>query len=214
MFRLFSRPVPLVLLLAFCTFIPVLMALVRTVEIPTGSYPVDSARLSVAPLSWYLHSLAGAAFGIAGPVNFVLALRRRFGRLHRVTGRIFLVTGATLGLSAASLLVNVPMQSTLVIDIFRAVFGLALLVALALSLAAIRERDIPRHRAWVIRAYAIGMGSGTVALVFFPIYLLFGQEAVTGLAADIIFASWWTLNIACAEWVIHRITPAIRKVPA
>jgi uncharacterized membrane protein len=206
MLRLLARPVPLVLTLAFFTFIPVLTAMVNTVQIPTGSYPEDSAHLAVAPISWFLHALAGVAFGIAGPMNFVLALRGRFGRLHRVTGRIFVGAGAVLGLSALSLLLSVEPQRTLVVDIARGVFGLALLVALAKAIAAIRRRDIPGHRAWVIRAYAVGMGLGTVALVFFPIYLVTGAPP-TGLASDLLFAASWSLNIGLAEWVIRRLSP-------
>ena len=213
MLRTFSRPVPLVLALAFFTFIPVLTAMVDMVLIPTGTYPQDSAHLAVAPISWFLHVLAGVAFGICGPMNFVLALRRRFGRLHRVTGRIFFASALVLGLSALSLLLSVEPQRTPVVDIARGVFGLALLVAVAKAIAAIRRRDIQGHRAWVIRAYAVGMGLGTVSLVFFPIYLVTGAPP-TGLASDILFVASWSLNIGFAEWVIHRISPPIPRVPA
>jgi uncharacterized membrane protein len=213
MIRTFSRPVPLVLALAFCTCIPVLNALVEVVQIPTGTYADDSAHLAVAPLSWFLHVLAGAAFGLAGPLNFVLALRRRFGRLHRVTGRIFMAAGVVLALSAFSLLVTVEPQRTPVTDIARGVFGLALLLAIAKALAAIRRRDIIAHRAWVIRAYAVGMGLGTVSLVFFPIYLATGTPPM-GLASDILFVASWSLNIAFAEWVIYRISPTKHPIPS
>lgn len=212
MLRCFSRPASLVLALVFCTFIPVLVALVETVQIPTGTYPEDSAHLNVAPVSWFLHALASAAFGITGPVNLALALRRRFGRLHRVTGRVFFGAGVVLGLSALSLLHVVDAQSTPVIDVARGAFGLALLVALATAMAAIRRRDIPDHRTWMIRAYAIGMGSGTVDLVSFPIYLVSGQP-LNGLASDLVFASWWALNVGFAEWVIRRIRPSTRRSP-
>ncbi len=213
MIRLFSRPIPLVLLLAFCTFIPVLMALVRVVQVPTGTWPDDAARLAVAPLAWTFHAAAGATFGITGPLQFALALRRRFGRLHRISGRIFVVAGAVLGLSGLSLLVQVTPQGTPVVDIARGVFGLALLAALGMAMAAIHARDIPRHRAWVIRAYAIGMGSGTVALVFFPIYIIKG-EPPTGLAADMIFIGWWACNIGFAEALIRYLFPARNRVAA
>jgi len=213
MLRTFSRPVPLALALAFCTFIPVLNALVNTIQIPTGTYAGDSAHLAVAPVSWFLHVLAGVAFGISGPMNFVLALRRRFGHLHRVTGRVFFGAGVVLGLTAFSLLLSVEPQRTPIIDIARGVFGLALLLALAQAITAIRARDIPRHRAWVIRTYAIGMGSGTIGLVFLPVYLITGAPPV-GLVADGIFTVWWLLTIGLAEWVIHRITPSVHQVPA
>jgi len=202
MIRLFSRPAPLVLVLAFFTFIPVLTALVQVFQIPSGTYPEDSARLAVAPISWFAHVLAGAVFGITGPVQFVRALRHRFGALHRVSGRIFVLSGAILGISGLSLLAQVTSQRTPLVDISRGLFGLALLIALALAMAAIRDRDFLRHRAWTIRAYAIGMGLGAVALVFFPIYIITGQPP-SGLASDILFVASWFLTIAFAEVVLH-----------
>jgi uncharacterized membrane protein len=205
MLRLFSRPVPLVLVLALFTFIPILNALVETVQIPLGTYPHDAAHLAVAPLSWFLHALTGVVFGITGPLNFVRALRRRFDRLHRMAGWVFFGSGLVLGLTAFALLFSVVSQRTPVVDIARGVFGLVLLLAIARAIAAIRRRDMPQHRAWVIRAYAVGMGLGTVGLVFFPIYLVTGAPPM-GLASDILFAACWALNIGLAEWVIRRTT--------
>jgi hypothetical protein len=202
MFRFFSRPAPLVLALAFFTGIPVLTAIVQVFQIPLGTYPQDSARLAVAPIAWFAHVLAGVAFGITGPVQFVRALRRRFGLLHRVSGRIFVLSGAIIGLSGLSLLAQVTSVRTPLADIGRGVFGLALLIALAMAMLAIRDRDFLRHRAWAIRAYAIGMGLGAVSLVFFPIYIITGQ-APSGLASDILFVASWALTIVFAEVVIR-----------
>ncbi len=56
----------------------------------------------------------------------------------------------------------------------------------------------------MIRAYAIGMGTGTVALVMFPIYLITGAPP-SGLAADIVVVGMWLLNIALGEWVVRRM---------
>ena len=78
MIRAFTRPIPLVLALAFCTFIPVMMATVRVVQIPLGALPEDSLRLASAPVALFFHSLAGALFGVSGPLQFVRAVRRRF----------------------------------------------------------------------------------------------------------------------------------------
>ncbi|WP_309663535.1 DUF2306 domain-containing protein, partial [Tabrizicola sp.] len=202
MFRYFSRPLPLMLALGFFTFIPVLSALVQVVQVPTGTYPEDSARLAVAPIAWFAHVLAGAAFGVVGPMQFIRALRNRFGALHRVSGRIFVVSGAILGLSGLSLLAQVASVRTPLADIARGLFGLALLIALALAMAAIRNREFLRHRAWMIRAYAIGMGLGAVGLVFFPIYLVTGQPPM-GLASDILFVGSWVMAIVIGEVIVR-----------
>ena len=74
MIRAFTRPIPLVLALAFCTFIPVMMATVRVVQIPLGALPEDSLRLASAPVALFLHSLAGVLFG-------TLVIKPQFGML-------------------------------------------------------------------------------------------------------------------------------------
>jgi len=127
-------------------------------------------------------------------VQFVRALRHRFGALHRVSGRIFVLSGVILGISGLSLLAQVTSQRTPLVDIARGLFGLALLIALALAMAAIRDRDFLRH--------PIGMGLGAVALVFFPIYIITGQPP-NGVASDILFVASWFLTIAFAEVVLR-----------
>lgn len=213
MFRLFQRPIPLALGLAVFSAVPVLIALVEVVRIPIGSYPEDSARLAVAPVAWFGHVLTAAAFGITGPMQFVRALHHRFGAPHRLTGRIFVLSGAILGLSGLALLAQVTHVRTPLAEAARAVFGLALLAALAVAMAAIRDGDIPRHRAWIIRAYATGMGSGAIALVFFPICLLAGR-APDGIAADIPFIGAWGLTIGIAELILRRPSRSLSRRPA
>lgn len=203
MIRYFAKPLRLTLFLAFCTFIPVMMASVRVVEIPLSLVPDDSLRLMVAPYSFFLHSLAGAIFGIAGPFQFYRVLRQRFGRLHRMTGWAYVASGLLLGSSGLGLLLQVDSISTSLLDVYRGVMSLALCLSLGLGILAARSRDVQRHRAWMIRAYVIGMGSGTVALVMFPIYLWTGTPP-TGLFSDIVFVGWWALNICLGEWVIRQ----------
>lgn len=211
MFHHFSRPAHLLLALTFFTCIPVLSALVQVFQIPSGTYPEDSSRLAVSPISWFFHVLAGVSFGVTGPAQFVQALRNRFGLLHRMLGRIFVVSGVIIGLSGLALLSQVTSVRTPLADVARGVFGLALLGALGMSMTAIRDRDYLRHRAWAIRAYSIGMGLGSVALVFFPIYIITGHVP-SGLVSDCLFAGSWVLTIAFAEVVIRYILP--NQVPA
>lgn len=213
MIRPFTRPVPLVLLLAFCTFIPVMVSAVRVVQIPLGILPADSLRLAVAPVAHFLHSLAGVLFGVLGPLQFVLALRLRFGTLHRVAGRVFVLSGAGLGLSGLALLWQVESLSTGLLDAARGVFGAALVAALVLGVAAARAHKLFRHRAWMVRAYAIGMGSGAIALVVLPIHLITGAP-IKGLTSDTVFVATWLATIALGEWVIRRMamsTPTRNK---
>ncbi len=201
MIRYFSRPMPLVLLLAFATAIPIVMAGFRVVQIPAGLLPEDSLRLGVAPASMWLHALAGILFGVLGPLQFARALRSRFGALHRLSGRVFVLAGLVLALSGLSLLLRLDSATTPLLDIARAVFSVTLIGALALGVRAAQARNMATHSAWMIRAYAIGIGGPTVSVVMFPIYLVTGAP-VTGLASDLVFVGWWLAMIVVAESVI------------
>jgi hypothetical protein len=190
-----SRPLPLALALAFCTFIPVMLAAVSAVQIPLGALPEDSLRLASVPVSFFVHSLAGVLFGVLGPLQFVRALRRRFG--------VFALAGTALALSGLGLLLQVESLNTGLLDAARGLFGLALLAALVQGVVAARSHDMPGHRAWMIRAYAIGMGTGPVALFMFPVYLITGKPLM-GLASDLAVVGVWLLTIAVGEWVARR----------
>jgi uncharacterized membrane protein len=181
-----------------------MMAAVRVVQIPLGALPEDSLRLASSPVAFFLHALAGVLFGVLGPLQFVRALRCRFGALHRLNGRVFVCAGVGLALSGLALLLQVESIATGLLDAARGVFGLALIAVLVLGVAAARAHAMPRHRAWMIRAYAIGMGSGTVAPVMFPVYLING-EPPTGLTTDIAVVGMWLLTIAVGEWVVRRL---------
>jgi Predicted membrane protein (DUF2306) len=204
MTRIFARPVTLVLTLLFATFIPIASAILRMYQIPTGQLPSDAIKFAAVPWSLFFHSLGGMAFGLLGPVQFAGAIKRRFGKLHRISGRIFVLAGMMLGLSALRLLIKFPDASTWVLVSARATAGLALIAALTLALIAITHRDIAKHQTWMIRAYAIGMGPATISFIQLPIFLITGKP-VEGYLADSLFVLSWVINLSIAEWVIRRI---------
>lgn len=75
-------------------------------------------------------------------------------------------------------------------------------LSLVLGIAAVRRRDFARHRAWMIRAYAIGLGAGTQVLTHLPLLLFpaFQGESTRALC----MGAGWVLNLAVAEWLIRR----------
>ncbi|MFN4203948.1 MAG: DUF2306 domain-containing protein [Tabrizicola sp.] len=194
--------VPSALLLA--TLLPILLALVQVVQIPLGSLPEDSLRLTATPILHFLHVLGGATFAILGPIQFGRALLPRFGRLHRVLGRVFVATGAMISFSSLGLLWHFPDTYSPAISSGRLVFGIGLAVALLMAMHAIAARDHLRHRNWMIRAYTIGIGATAVTMVFFPIYLLTG-EPPQGLVADTAFLGAWTACVVVAQGLVRRL---------
>lgn len=205
MIQFFSQPVRLLSILILCTFIPVMLAAVHVVQIPFDALPEDSGRLAAVPVTHFFHALGGFLFGVLGPLQFFHVLRSRFGTIHRVAGRVFVLAGMAMAVSGLGLLLQVESIATQLLDAARGVFSLSLTAALFLGVKAARDHKLFQHRCWMIRAYALGMGSGTVALVMFPIYLITGKPPV-GLASDVVVVGMWLLNIAIAEWVIRRLS--------
>jgi uncharacterized membrane protein len=204
MTRRLASPAVVTTALYFGTLLTILLALVQVVQIPLGALPEDSQRLGAAPVWHFMHVLGGATFGILGPIQFGRALMPRYGLLHRIVGRVFVAAGAMISLSSLGLLWRFPDTYSVAISSGRLLFGIGLGVALAIAMQAIYKRDFTRHRNWMIRAYAIGIGATAVTMVFFPIYLITG-EPPKGLAADIAFLGAWTACVVFAEGLVRRI---------
>jgi len=204
MTRWLTKPLVVPAALFFGTILSIILALVQVVQIPLDALPEDSRRLSAAAVWHFMHVLGGATFGILGPIQFSRVLMRKYGRLHRVIGRVFVVAGAMISLSAMTLLWHFPDTYSAAMNSGRLLFGIALGGALALAMQAIRQRDFIRHRNWMIRAYAIGMGATAVTMVFFPIYAITG-EPPTGLVADSIFLGSWAACVVFAEVLVRKI---------
>jgi hypothetical protein len=83
----------------------------------------------------------------------------------------------------------------------RLVVGSAMAAFIVLGFTAIRHRDIPAHRAWMIRAYALGLGAGT------QIFTQGFGEAMFGtgeLSTALSVSAGWAVNALVAEWVVRR----------
>ena len=210
--RIFARPIWLAIFLLIATAIPIITAALKLYEIPAGKLPDDAIRFNTVPWSLFVHSLGGMLFGLLGPLQFAGVLKRRFGRLHRITGRIFVLCGLMLGLSSLRLLAEFPDGSTWVLVSARLAAGLGMSLALVWAIFSIRLGNVAQHRAWMIRAYAVGMGSATISFIMMPIFLITG-EVPKGFAADLLFVASWVINIAIGEWVIRRASPALARQP-
>ncbi len=86
--------------------------------------------------------------------------------------------------------------------VIRLVAGSAMVLFICLGFTAIRRRDIARHRAWMMRGYAIGLGAGTPALTHVPYFLFEGLQGE--LSRALAMGAGWAINLAVAEWIIRR----------
>ena len=59
---------------------------------------------------------------------------------------------------------DLPAHDNALLEAFRLIFGTLMIVSLVLGVTSILRRDVARHRLWMMRAYAIGLGAGTQVL--------------------------------------------------
>lgn len=120
-------------------------------------------RYVAYPWLAYLHIVPGILYLIGAPLQLWRRFRERHFTFHRRFGRVLLSLGLVSGVFALAFGVPFsfggPWQS-----LAAAVFGSWFLVALALAFRAIRRRDVRMHRRWMIRAFAVGLGVGTIRL--------------------------------------------------
>ena len=165
--------------------------------------PADVARHASYPWAVTLHILGGSAMLILGLTQFSATLRRRWPRVHRWLGRLLLILGA--GFSLTALWMNrspMRMADSALHDGAQNAAAVAFLVIATLGFLAARRRNWPAHRAWMMRAFALTMGSGTQTALLLPVFLVYGK--VEGLAADLVFMGAWAVNLGLAEWVIRH----------
>lgn len=184
--------------------VPVIAGSLRLVELSggTGAMPSD-ARYDASPLPVVLHIVCATVFAILGAFQFSPRLRRRRSGWHRRAGRVLVVAGLGVALSALWLNHFFPRADATreVLYPLRMAFGVAMVVTLVLGFAAARRRDFARHRAWMIRSYAIGIVAGTQVFTLGIGGAVFGTGDVT---TALLLAAAWGINLAVAERAIRK----------
>ncbi|MEV6494372.1 DUF2306 domain-containing protein [Actinoplanes sp. NPDC051633] len=199
-------PVALIALSA----IPLAAGAFRVAQL-TGGPAVVAAddRFAGLPALVVVHIAGAALYVLAGAFQFVPRIRRRHLSWHRRAGRLLAVAGLAVAGSALGMtLLYAPKSGTGgLLYVLRLVFASAMAACLILGFTAVRRHDIAAHRAWMIRAYAIGLAAGTQAFTEGIGGAVFG----TGdLAGDLAKGAGWVINLAIAEFVIRRGAGALR----
>ena len=163
-----------------------------------------NARFFASPLPVVLHITSAAIYAILGAFQFAPGFRRRRPGWHRAAGRLLVGCGLLVGLSGLwmTLFYPWPDGDGALLYALRLLFGSAMVVAIVLGFTTIRRGDVRRHRAWMTRAYAIGLGAGTQMLMLMVGEMLAGPPSELSHALQI--GAGWVINLAVAEWAIRR----------
>ncbi|MCU0463458.1 MAG: DUF2306 domain-containing protein [Anaerolineae bacterium] len=203
------------LMAALALFIAI-SALAPYITFDPASFNDATARFA-AETDWkvvnlYVHIFASGLALVLGIPQFVPGLRNRFRRLHRWTGRLYLLCVLLGGLSA---LVIVPG----IISGLTGMIGLSLLAFLWLFTAwkayrTIRAGNTEAHRRWMVRNYALTFAAvtlrlwlGVLIMVQIPVLETFYAGNFDALFLEayrpVMWLSW-VPNVLVAEWMLQR----------
>ncbi len=164
--------------------------------------PADP-RFTASPVPLVVHIVSAVSYAVLGAFQFSARFRRRRPGWHRATGRVLVVLGLAVALSALWMTLLNPRQPGTgeLAYLSRLAFGSGMAASLVLGLTAIRRRDVAAHRAWMVRAYALALGAGTQVVTLGIGPAVFGPSELT---SDVSRATAWVINLAIAEYVIRR----------
>lgn len=152
------------------------------------------------PIGIYLHVFASALALALGPFQFSTRLRRRFPKMHRWSGRLYLGIGVLLGGLAGLYM------ATHAFGGWPAKLGFAgsALVWLYTGTEAYRSAlrgDFVSHRRWMIRNFSVTLAAVTLR-IYLPASMISGIQFEVGYP----FIAWlsWLPNLLIAEWWLRR----------
>jgi uncharacterized membrane protein len=163
------------------------------------------------PYLTLFHIVPGILFMILGPLQFNASLRANYPQGHRISGRVFLICAAMIGISALVMSFAMPAIGGVTQAAATTLFGSFFLFALGKAFWHIRHREIALHRRWMIRAFSTGLAVATIRpIVGVFVALTIAMRGTASVNPHAIFgpAFWlgFTIHLVAAEaWI--RTTP-------
>lgn len=196
-----DRWVPLALI--GLVLIPVIAGSLRLIEVFGGPHNLPAnPRITASPVPVVVHIISACGYAVLGAFQFSPRLRRRRPSWHRLAGRALVALGLTAALSAIWMtLFYARPQSTGDLLPVRVAFPAAMAASILLGFTAIRHGDVCRHRAWMTRAYALGLGAGTQVFTLGFGKPIFGTSELT---IALLLIAAWCINLPIAEYLIRR----------
>jgi uncharacterized membrane protein len=150
--------------------------------------PSDPFWQHIETFKWWLlpHGLFGACTLLLAPMQFSERLRRRFTRLHRIVGRVYVVGALCLAPMGAYIQyfqerIGAPRSFT----ILGIVDAAMLITTTAIAFLFAYKRKIALHRQWMTRSYC-------VALVFITGRFVMGVTGWELISIEIVQAIIWS----------------------
>lgn len=189
------------------SFVPTFGGLLRIVDLlgETAIIP-QNPRAIAYPLPIVLHILSSFLFCLLGALQFLPSLRRRYPGLHRMSGKPVAAAGCLSALTGMwmthAFAFPQELQGILLYWV-RMVLGVSMFGLIAWAVVAVRSGNVSGHGAAMLRAYAIGQGASTQALLGIVLMVVFNMDPA-GPWRDVMMVGAWCINLSIAEFIISR----------
>ncbi len=169
------------------------------VGIPEFNMSAFKQRLMSAPVAMWSHLLGGGVALLLGTFQVYPPIRNRFIGWHRTLGKVYLLAILFGGLGG--LYMSWFSTGGWITHVGFGLLAIGWLYTGAMAYTSIRKGDVPAHRAWMIRNYALTLAAVTLR-IYLPISQIAGIEFIPAYQA----ISWlcWVPNLIVAEWVFVR----------
>ena len=160
-----------------------------------------------------VHVLSGILALLVGPFQFVGRIRRRFLRVHRFLGAVYIASATALGLTG---LVLAPTAYTGLVAVLGFTFlDLAMLFTTWTAVRMVLARRIGEHRRWMIRSFSLIL-AGVMLRVMTSIHAALIATGLIDMTYETAYAgiSWlcWVPSLLVALWVTRRPTGAAKAI--
>lgn len=160
------------------------------------------------PVLTLVHVVPALLFVVLAPLQFSATFRKCHLEWHRRTGRIVLLCGTVIGISALVMSFWMPAIGGISQAASTTLFGLFFLFALVKAFLHILRREVVLHREWMIRAFSIGLAVATIRPI---VAIFFATSRFSGLRPPEFFgtAFWigFVLHLIAAEVWINATRP-------
>jgi len=177
---------------------------------PEEVFNAFDIRYYTNAMATILHLGPGFFVMVLGPLQFMRGVRKKHIKLHRLSGRVFVLCGAIGAFSGIVIGVFDPFMGVggqgfneSMATAFLSVF---VLFSLTMALVRIKQRKFGQHREWMIRAFALMLAIATERL------MLTGLMSTTDIDIAVLFGTtFWmagVVNIIAGElWINITRTP-------
>ena len=145
------------------------------------------------------HVLCGLIALVIGPFQFWARIRNGFPKVHRIGGRVYLISvfiGAVAGMAMA-----VTSSRGLAFGSGLFVLAVAWLLTSGMAFVSIRKRNFIQHKQWMVRSYVVTFAFVTDRVIN-KVMLYFGIGQITDRLALISWAGW-AISLLLTEVIIQ-----------